>query len=566
MIDIPFTANLFMNKENLLQIYASGFRKNWELPALTEFGSDQTMTYADLARRIAALHLLYEEAGIKRGDKIAVMGKNSFAWVVVYMATLTYGAVIVPVLHDFNVQDAQHIINHSESVMLFINESIFDSMEFEKIPAVKAVLSLDRRAVLAEHPVTNRVVEKFLARLPQKMRRRYPHGFTTADVDYPEIDESTLAEINYTSGTTGFSKGVMLTLGNLGGNVRFGMASRLHYRGSRALSFLPLAHAYGCAFDMLTPLAVGTHITILGKLPTPKLLLKAFAEVRPNLIICVPLILEKIYRNKLRPIIEKPSVRRALKLPGLKTLVYRKIRNSLVEALGGEFEEVIVGGAPLNHEVEAFLHKIKFPFTVGYGMTECGPLISYTPWRNFIVSSSGRTLPTMESKIAGSRNPETEPGEICVRGENVMKGYFKNPEATEAVIDAEGWLHTGDMGTISDRGTIFIRGRYKTMILGASGQNIYPEEIEAKLNNMPYVSESLVVERGKHLVALVYPDYEAMDRDKVHNEQLPALMEQVRTDLNRIVAPYERIDRIQLIANEFEKTPKRSIKRYLYNA
>ncbi len=519
MIDIPFTANLFMNKENLLQIYASGFRKNWELPALTEFGSDQTMTYADMARRIAALHLLYEEAGIKRGDKIAVMGKNSFAWVVVYMATLTYGAVIVPVLHDFNVQDAQHIINHSESVMLFINESIFDSMEFEKIPAVKAVLSLDRRAVLAEHPVTNHAVEKFLARLPQKMRRRYPHGFTTADVDYPEIDESTLAEINYTSGTTGFSKGVMLTLGNLGGNVRFGLESRLHFRGSRNVSFLPLAHAYGCAFDMLVP-----------------------------------------------PIIEKPSVRRALKLPGLKTLVYRKIRNSLVEALGGEFEEVIVGGAPLNHEVEAFLHKIKFPFTVGYGMTECGPLISYTPWRNFIVSSSGRTLPTMESKIAGSRNPETEPGEICVRGENVMKGYYKNPEATEAVIDAEGWLHTGDMGTISDRGIIFIRGRYKTMILGASGQNIYPEEIEAKLNNMPYVSESLIVERGKHLVALVYPDYEAMDRDKVHNEQLPALMEQVRTDLNRIVAPYERIDRIQLIANEFEKTPKRSIKRYLYNA
>ena len=359
MIDIPFTANLFMNKENLLQIYASGFRKNWELPALTEFGSDQTMTYADMARRIAALHLLYEEAGIKRGDKIAVMGKNSFAWVVVYMATLTYGAVIVPVLHDFNVQDAQHIINHSESVMLFINESIFDSMEFEKIPAVKAVLSLDRRAVLAEHPVTNHVVEKFLARLPQKMRRRYPHGFTTADVDYPEIDESTLAEINYTSGTTGFSKGVMLTLGNLGGNVRFGVASRLHYRGSRALSFLPLAHAYGCAFDMLTPLAVGTHITILGKLPTPKLLLKAFAEVRPNLIICVPLILEKIYRNKLRPIIEKPSVRRALKLPGLKTLVYRKIRNSLVEALGGEFEEVIVGGAPPN----LFLYFSNFKFS-----------------------------------------------------------------------------------------------------------------------------------------------------------------------------------------------------------
>lgn len=555
-----------MTTENLLQIFASSFRQNWELPALTDFSSGATMTYADLARRIAATHLLFKECGVKRGDKIAVMGKNSFSWVVVYMATLTYGAVVVPVLHDFNVQDAQHIINHSDSVMLFINESIFDNMEFEKIPQVKAVLSLDRRAVLAEHPVTNRAAEKFLARLPEKMRKKYPHGFTTADIDYPDIDEGELAEINYTSGTTGFSKGVMLTLGNLGGNVRFGVRSRLHFRGSRALSFLPLAHAYGCAFDMLTPLAVGTHVTILGKLPTPKLLLKAFAEVKPNLIICVPLILEKIYRNKLRPIIEKPAIRRALKIPGLKTVIFRKIRNQLVEAFGGEFEEVIVGGAPLNREVEEFLHRIKFPFTVGYGMTECGPLISYTPWRQFLVSSSGRTLPSMESKIADSTDPERIPGEICVRGENVMRGYFKNPEATEAVLDAEGWLHTGDMGTISHDRTIFIRGRYKTMILGASGQNIYPEEIEAKLNNMPYVSESLVVERGKHLMALVYPDYEAMDRDGVANEKLPELMEEVRADLNKLVAPYERIDRIQLIANEFEKTPKRSIKRYLYNA
>ena len=555
-----------MSNDNLLNIYAASFRKNWELPALSEFGMGQTMTYADLARRIAALHLLFKESGIRQGDKIALMGKNSFSWVVVYMATLTYGAVVVPVLNDFNIQDAQHIINHSDSVMLFINESIFDSMEFEKIPKVKSVLSLDRRAVLAEHPVTNRVAEKFLAKLPEKMRRTYPHGFTTADIDYPEISEDKLAEINYTSGTTGFSKGVMLTLGNLGGNVRFGIRSRLHYRGSRALSFLPLAHAYGCAFDMLTPLATGTHITILGKLPTPKLLLKAFAEVKPNLILCVPLILEKIYRNKLRPILDKPAIRRSLKIPGLKTIIFRKIRSQLIEAFGGEFEEVIVGGAPLNHEVEEFLHRIKFPFTVGYGMTECGPLISYTPWRKFLIGSSGRTLPNMESKIADSNDPERIPGEICVRGENVMQGYFKNPEATEAVLDAEGWLHTGDMGTISHDGTIFIRGRYKTMILGASGQNIYPEEIEAKLNNMPYVAESLVVERGKHLIALVYPDYEAMDRDKITNERLPEIMEQVRTDLNKLVAPYERIDRIQLIANEFEKTPKRSIKRYLYNA
>ncbi len=547
-----------MNKENLLQIYASSFRQNWDLKALSEFGTGATMTYADLARRIAATHMLFKECGVKRGDKIALMGKNSIQWVETYMATITYGAVIVPVLHDFNIQDAMHIINHSESVMLFTNDAIFDNLEIEKLQKIKAVFSLDRRKVLAEHPSGSRVAEKFIARLAEKMRRRYPHGFTASDVDYPEI--------NYTSGTTGFSKGVMLTLANLGGNVRFGMSSRLHYRGSRNVAFLPLAHAYGCAFDMLVPLAVGTHITLLGKLPTPKLLLKAFAEVKPSLIICVPLILEKIYRNKLRPVIEKPAIKRLLKVPGVNKVIYRKIRTQLIEALGGRFEEVIVGGAPLNHEVEEFLHKIGFPFTVGYGMTECGPLISYTPWRKFITGSSGRTLPIMETRIDGSPDPARIQGEICVRGENVMTGYYKNPEATAAAIDADGWLHTGDMGTCSADGTIFIRGRYKTMILSANGQNIYPEEIEAKLNNMPYVAESLIVERGRHLVALVYPDYEAMDRDRISTSALEEVMEGVRKNLNKLVAPYEQVDRIQLIANEFEKTPKRSIKRYLYNA
>ncbi|MDE6377515.1 MAG: AMP-binding protein [Duncaniella sp.] len=556
-----------MTNENLIKIYARSFRQNWELPALSEYGTGSTMTYADLARRIAATHLLFKECGVKHGDKIAIMGRNSISWVEAYMATLTYGAVVVPVLQDFNVQDAMHIINHSGSVILFVSESIFDHMEWEKLPSVKAVFSLDGRRVLAEHPSASHAAEKFLAKLPDRMRRLYPHGFTSADVDYPEIDEHHLAEINYTSGTTGFSKGVMLTLGNLGGNVRFGLASRLHYRGSRNLSFLPLAHAYGCAFDMLTPLAAGSHITLLGKLPTPKILLSAFAQVKPHLIICVPLILEKIYRNKLRPVLEKGSVSALLKVPGVNKLIYRKIRNQLIEAFGGEFEEVIVGGAPLNHEVEEVLRRIGFPFTVGYGMTECGPLISYTPWRKFILGSAGRTLPgIMESKIAASPDPAKVPGEICVRGENVMIGYYKNPEATEAVLDAEGWLHTGDMGTISDDGTIFIRGRYKTMILSANGQNIYPEEIEAKLNNMPYVSESLVVERGKHLVALVYPDYEACDRDGISHDSLPEIMESVRENLNKVVAPYERVDKIQLIANEFEKTPKKSIKRYLYNA
>lgn len=334
---------------------------------------------------------------------------------------------------------------------------------------------------------------------------------------------------------------------------------------ARALAFLPLAHAYGCAFDMLVPLAVGTFITIFGKPPTPKLLLRAFAEVRPNLIICVPLILEKIYRKQIVPMITKRAIRWALAVPFIDNAIYAKIRNKLVETFGGQFEEVIIGGAPLNSEVEQFLYRIKFPFTVGYGMTECGPLISHTPWRSFVPSSCGRTLPCMESKIMGSKNPETEPGEICVRGQDRMKGYYKAPDITAATIDEEGWLHTGDMGTRAADGTLFIKGRYKTMILSASGQNIYPEEIEAKLNNMPYVAESLVVERGKGLTAIVYPDYERMDADKVDMQALPELMEANRNELNSLVAPYERVDRIQLIPHEFEKTPKKSIKRYLYS-
>ncbi|MDE6556759.1 MAG: AMP-binding protein, partial [Duncaniella sp.] len=339
---------------NLLQIYASSFRKNWQLPAISEFGSADVMSYGDLARRIAATHMLFRQLGLKRGDKVALMGKNSMTWIEIYMATITYGAVIVPVLHDFNPIDAQHIIVHSESVLLFVNESIFEHIDFEGIPNVRAVFSLERRAVLDERDNVN--ASKTISQLNERMKRKYPAGFTPDDIDYPLLPKDTVIEINYTSGTTGFSKGVMLTLDNLAGNVIFGINSRLHYSGSRALAFLPLAHAYGCAFDMLVPLAVGTHITVLGKLPTPRLLLKAFTEVKPNLIITVPLILEKIYRNKLRPVLEKTSVRALLKLPGVNKLIYRKIRRQLVEAFGGEFEEVIVGGAPLNREVEEFLH------------------------------------------------------------------------------------------------------------------------------------------------------------------------------------------------------------------
>lgn len=553
-----------MLTEDLLQIYADSFRINWDLPALSQYGEGTTLTYGDLARRIARTHLFFKECGIKPGQKVALLGKNTVRWIVTYMATLTYGAVVVPILSDFNPIDAQHIINHSDSVILFVSDQIWENLDFEKMPGVKFAISIDTSEVLAEVPAVAGKAKKAMGSLSKKFSKLYPLGYTATDVHYNFFQADSLAEINYTSGTTGFSKGVMLTLNNLCGNVVFGVRSQLHFRGSRALSFLPLAHAYGCAFDMLVPLAVGTHVTVFGKLPSPKLLVKALGEVRPNLILCVPLVLEKVYRSQILPIISKPSIRRMLAVPFLRKTVYSKICRKLTEAFGGEFSQVIVGGAPLNPEVEQFLHRIKFHFTVGFGMTECGPLISFTPWDKFIVGSSGRTLPGIMFSKVESDNEAFIPGEICVKGENVMRGYYKNPEATAAVLDSDGWLHTGDMGTISDAGTIFIKGRCKTMILSANGQNIYPEEIEAKLNNMPYVAESLVVQRGHKLVALIYPDYEAMDKVGLSHEMMPKVMEKVREEVNRVVAPYEKIDEIQLRASEFEKTPKRSIKRFLY--
>lgn len=554
-----------MMKEDLATIYAESFKENWTLPALTDYGvASSTITYGELARRIARLHIFFKDMNIRPGDRIAICGKNTSTWVTAFMATITYGAVVVPVLQDFNPQDAQHIFNHSEAKLLFINNSLFENLDFEKMPRVKAVLSLDTRKVIAERNTDGIEASKILRNLTRKFKAAYKNGYSSADVKYTVRGKDEMVVLNYTSGTTGFSKGVMLTNNNITGNVVFGINSRLHYHGTRALSFLPLAHAYGCAFDMLVPLAVGTHIHLFGRLPAPRLLLKALADVRPNLVVVVPLILEKIYKNQIVPLLTRRPMRWVLSIPYLDRAVYSKIRQRLVDAFGGEFEEVIVGGAPLNKEVEEFLHRIKFPFTVGYGMTECGPLISYTPWRQFVPTSCGRTLPgIMESKIISS-DPENVPGEICVRGENVMQGYFKNSEATESVLDADGWLHTGDMGVRAADGSLFIRGRYKTMILTATGQNIYPEEIESKLNNMPFVSESLVVERGKGLHAIVYPDYEMMDAEGLSIDRMDDIMEQVRQDLNKLVAPYERIEAIQLIPNEFEKTPKRSIKRYLY--
>lgn len=550
--------------EDLLTVYQNSFRNYWALPALTEYGSQEILTYGEFARRIARIHIFYQQMGLRRGDKVALLGRNSATWVTFFMATITYGATIVPILSDFNANDSQHIINHSEATLLIVANSIWETLDYEQLPMVRAVLSLDTRLVLAERPREGHpTAEKAIRNLTRRFRAVYRNGFGPENICYEPTAKDAMAILNYTSGTTGFSKGVMLTYDNVAGNVMYGVESKLHYEGSRALSFLPLAHAYGCAFDMLVPLATGSFVTIFGKTPTPVLLMKALSQVRPNLVVCVPLILEKIYRKMIVPMITRRAIRWALAVPFVDSAIYAKIRNRLIDAFGGCFEQVIIGGAPLNSEVEEFLYKIKFPFTVGYGMTECAPLISYTSWREFVPTSCGHVMPNMEVKISGSPNPEEVPGEICTRGQNRMTGYYKNPDASEAAIDTDGWLHTGDMGTVTD-GTIFIRGRYKTMILSASGQNIYPEEIEAKLNNMPYVNESLIVERGKGLTAIVYPDYDRMDADKIDINALTPLMETNRVELNKLVAPYEKVDRIQLIPHEFEKTPKKSIKRYLY--
>lgn len=551
-----------MMKENTIKIFEESFRNNWELPALSDYNTKQTLTYGDFAEQIARLHLIYKECGIKPGDRVAVIGKNTPSWVIVFIGTITYGAVIVPILQEFNPKDAQHIINHSEAELLFASNAIWESFDFDNMRHVRAAVSLDNDKLLAQKEGES--MEAALENIDQLMQHTYPNGFSAACINYIERDNSELMEINYTSGTTGFSKGVMLTGNNLAGNIVYGINSQLHRRGTRCVSFLPLAHAYGCAFDMLTPLAVGSHITLLGRIPAPKVIVKAMQEIKPHLVITVPLVLEKIYSKMIVPMISSTRLRWALAVPYLDRKIYDQIRKRLVEAFGGEFEEVIVGGAPFNAEVEEFLYKIKFPFTVGYGMTECAPLVSHTPWREFVLHSAGRVLPgIMECKIL-SDDPENIPGEICVKGENVMSGYFHNTEATDKVLHEDGWLHTGDMGTLSADGTIFIRGRLKTMLLSANGQNIYPEEIEAKLNNMLYISESLVIDRDHKLIALVYPDYDAMDRDGITRDKLPSHMETVKTELNKLVAPYERIAQIEIMVNEFEKTPKRSIKRFLY--
>jgi len=550
-----------MIEQNFIKLYEESISKNFDLQALSDYTTDISYSYGEIGAQVARLHLLYEAAGVKKGDKIAVFGKNSSNWCVSFLSVFTYGAVIVPILSDFKPTDAHTIINHSDSIMLFTDKQIMDGLSEAEMKKVKSIIALDDFSLIGSKPPA--AVKKAHGELDKLFEKKYPEGYTKEDVKFAEVNNSEVVEINYTSGTTGFSKGVMLSGNSLAGNVTFAMRSIELHPGEKMLALLPLAHCYGCAFDFLFPLAVGVHVTILGKLPATPIIIKAFSEIRPHLILFVPVFFEKLYKNKILPILGKGSMKVLTKIPGISGLIYGKIRKSLIDTFGGRFRETVLGGAALSQEVEDFLFKIKFPYTIGYGMTECGPLMSYTNAGKSRKLSSGQILDILELKI-DSDKPYEVPGEILIKGENLMEGYYKNEEATKETIDKDGWLHTGDLGISDKDGFIYIKGRSKSMLLGSSGQNIYPEEIEARLMNMPYIAEAVVLMNKDHrLEALVYPDPEALKKDGVQ-EQLLEKMEENRKELNKHVAGYESVKKIHIHEKEFEKTPKRSIKRFLY--
>ena len=560
-----------MLEQNLIKLYEQSFRDNREMSALTDYFKGESFSYYEVAKEVAKLHLMFKEAGIERGDKIALIGRNNTRWCISYIATITYGAVIVPILQDFNPNDVINIINHSESKLLFLGDNFWDDIEGDQIPSIDAVFSLTDFHVI--HEKEGNKLTNYMKNMTQNYREAYPRGFSIDDIKYADIPNDAVCLLNYTSGTTGSSKGVMLTVNNLTGNVFF--AKNMlnpdtgdHYfrKGARTLSFLPLAHAYGCTFDFLSPLACGGHITLLGRIPSPKILIEAMKVTRPTVVCSVPLILEKVYRKSILPMLEQGPMSIAMRIPLLNTAIYSTIKSRLMEQFGGCIEIFIVGGAALNQETEDFLRKIKFPITIGYGMTECAPLISFELPQYFKPGSCGRVLEGLLEPRINSRDPENIPGELLIRGEHVMAGYYKNDSATQAVLDEDGWLHTGDMCTMDSDRTLYIRGRCKTMILSGSGQNIYPEEIEERLNNLYMVAESLVIENNGRLTALVVPDYELANAEGVALDNLQEIMDENLKQLNTMVASYEKVANIVIHREEFVKTPKRSIKRYLYSA
>lgn len=547
-----------MIRERLIGYFEQSIKQNWEIEALSNY-REKGYTYKEIAGKILRLHILFRESGINEGDKIALVGRNSANWCVIYLASISYGAVIVPILPDFKPEDLTNIIIHSDSKLLFVDDKIYESLDITKMPDISGVFSLDDFRLIRAVSIT---IKDLFSSLDEKYNKQYP-SLNPDDVKFSGITNDKVAVISYTSGTTGFSKGVMLTHNSLSANVRFAQANMPLNPGDPIVSFLPLAHTYGCAFEFLFPFSIGCHITILTKTPSPQIVVQAFKEIKPALVLSVPLVIEKIFKKQLLPVINKPSMKMMLSVPGLNMIIRKKIKNTLVETFGGRFHEIVIGGAAFNPDAENFFRKIGFPFTVGYGMTECGPLISYASWDTTKPGASGRPVDTLEVTI-DSPDPENIVGEIILRGENVMAGYYKNEKATREMIDDNEWMHTGDLGVMDKDKNIFIKGRSKAMLLGPSGKNIYPEEIEAVINNKDYVAESLVISEDHKLVALVFPDFDAMKKDNVTEEQLPAILEKIKKEVNERLPDFMAVSKFRIHNEEFVKTPKRSIKRFLY--
>lgn len=546
-------------EESFIQYIEQSIKNNWDKPSLTDF-KGVTSSYKDVARKIEKLHILFEHSNIRKGDKIALCSRNMSAWGIAFLATLTYGAVAVPILNEFKPDNIHHIVNHSEARLLFVGDVVWENLDESAMPDIDGAIRIEDFSL--RHSNKKSLTEA-RERLNELFGKKFPERFMAENVKYNYDRPDELAMINYTSGTTSSSKGVMLPYRSLWTNLKFALGVFGLTPGEQIVSMLPMAHMYGLAFEFIYEFASGMHIHFLSRTPSPKIIADAFAEVKPNLIITVPLVIEKIIKKRIFPTIEKPHMKILMNIPIINDKIRDTIRQKVIQAFGGKFKELIVGGAALNKEVESFLKSIRFPYTVGYGMTECGPLLSYDDWQTFKQGSCGKAVPRVELRI-DSDDPQHVVGEILAKGDCVMTGYYKNPEATAAALDKEGWLHTGDLGLIDADGYLFIKGRCKNMILGPSGQNIYPEEIEDRLNNMLYVTESIVVEQDGKLVALVYPDFDAVNANHISDTDLPKILETNLKELNHLLPAYSQISRIKIYNEEFEKTPKRSIKRFLY--
>lgn len=547
-------------EKSFIAFIEESIKKNWDLDALTDY-KGATLQYKDVARKIEKIHILLAESGIQPGDKVAICGRNSSHWGVAFLAILTYGAVAVPILHEFKADNVHHIVNHSEARLLFVGDVVWEGLNEAAMPALEGIILMTDFTLLV---CRSKQLEYAREHLNEIFGKKFPRNFRREHISYRRDNPEELAVINYTSGTTSFSKGVMLPYRVLWSNTQFAFEVLKLNAGDRIVSMLPMAHMYGLAFEFLYEFSCGAHIYFLTRMPSPKIIFQAFAEVKPNIIIAVPLIIEKIIKKNVLPKLETFKMKVLLKVPIINDKIKATVREQMIKGFGGNFYEVIVGGAAFNQEVEKLLKSIDFPYTVGYGMTECGPIICYEDWQRFKPGSCGKAAPRMEVRI-DSPDPQHVVGEILTRGDNVMLGYYKNPEATAQVLDADGWLHTGDLGIMDEEGNVTIKGRSKNLLLGPSGQNIYPEEIEDQLNNLPYVAESIVIQQEDHkLMALIYPDFEVAYAQGLKDEDIEKVMEDNRVALNQNLPAYSQITRVKIYPEEFEKTPKKSIKRFLY--